>query len=104
MKQYFTWRHTVMGMTILLMATGCTTTAPMLEEPQTVPSHNVYNQPVIQETPIQNSDSVLFKQGHRDGCTTAHGKYTKDRTLFNTEQDYNDGWFAGRQKCQKHAI
>ena len=104
MKRYFTWKHTVLGLTALLLTTGCTSTAPTVPAPQTVPVHNVYDQPLIQGSEEPRVETALFKQGRTDGCKTANGKYTKDRTLFNSEQDYHEGWFAGRQKCQKHAI
>lgn len=44
--------------------------------------------------------SPIYQQGIRDGCTTAKGKYKKSHTLFNYDQNYNDGWFLGRNKCR----
>ena len=46
-------------------------------------------------------DSPGYKAGYQDGCTTAHGEYTKDHELFRNDRDYCDGWFAGRSGCQK---
>ncbi len=46
-----------------------------------------------------NSDPN-FRAGYQDGCTTAHGEYTKDSKLFNADKNYYDGWFAGRSACQ----
>ena len=43
--------------------------------------------------------SANYQQGIADGCTTSKGKYTKSHTLFNNSQDYNDGWFLGRNRC-----
>jgi hypothetical protein len=44
-----------------------------------------------------------YKQGIRDGCTTAKGVYKKSHKLFNNDQHYNDGWFLGRNRC-KHLL
>ena len=38
-----------------------------------------------------------------DGCITAKGTYKKSHTLFNNDQEYNDGWFLGRNRC-KHLL
>jgi hypothetical protein len=43
--------------------------------------------------------SPALKQGVADGCETSKGYYTKNHTLFNTETDYNTGWFLGRRRC-----
>lgn len=47
--------------------------------------------------------SPNYQQGIIDGCTTAKGTYKKSHTLFNNDDDYNDGWFLGRNKC-KHLL
>ena len=47
--------------------------------------------------------SANYQQGIMDGCTTSKGKYTKSHTLFNNDQNYNDGWFLGRNRC-KHLL
>ncbi len=49
--------------------------------------------------------SDLFKEGIEDGCTTAKGDYKKSHTKFNDESDYDykDGWFLGRNRC-KHLL
>ena len=47
--------------------------------------------------------SATFKKGIEDGCITAKGEYQKSHTLFKTDQDYNDGWFLGRNRC-KHLL
>ena len=44
-----------------------------------------------------------FKQGIEDGCTTAKGDYEKSHWLFNNNNDYNNGWFLGRNRC-KHLL
>jgi hypothetical protein len=44
-----------------------------------------------------------YKQGIVDGCTTAKGTYKKSHTLFNNDQNYNNGWFLGRNRC-KHLL
>ena len=46
-------------------------------------------------------DSPGYKAGYQDGCTTAHGEYTKNHELFKNDRDYYDGWFAGRSGCQE---
>ena len=47
--------------------------------------------------------SANYQQGIADGCTTAKGAYRKSHTLFNNDQNYNDGWFLGRNRC-KHLL
>ena len=47
--------------------------------------------------------SANYQQGIADGCTTAKGEYRKSHTLFNNDQNYNDGWFLGRNRC-KHLL
>jgi len=44
--------------------------------------------------------SPNYQQGIMDGCITAKGRYQKSHTLFNNDQDYNDGWFLGRNRCR----
>jgi len=44
--------------------------------------------------------SEPYKDGVIAGCKTAKGNYKKDHESFNTIKDYNDGWFAGRRRCQ----
>ena len=44
-----------------------------------------------------------YKKGIRDGCTTAKGTYKKSHWLFNNNNDYNNGWFLGRNRC-KHLL
>lgn len=45
--------------------------------------------------------TMHYKEGIQDGCNTAKGIYTKDHWLFNNSNDYNHGWFLGRNKCRK---
>jgi hypothetical protein len=48
------------------------------------------------------------KEGIRDGCLTAKGRYTKDHYLFNQplyskkhyKNSYRYGWYLGRHKCK----
>ena len=47
--------------------------------------------------------SANYQQGIADGCTTSKGVYTKSHTLFNNDQNYNNGWFLGRNRC-KHLL
>ncbi len=44
--------------------------------------------------------SANYQQGIADGCTTSKGVYTKSHTLFNNDQNYNNGWFLGRNRCR----
>ena len=44
-----------------------------------------------------------YQYGIADGCTTSKGIYTKSHTLFNNDQNYNNGWFLGRNRC-KHLL
>ncbi len=48
---------------------------------------------------IPDNMSESFKKGMEDGCLTATGEYTKNSNLFNSNEDYKNGWFAGRSKC-----
>ncbi len=41
-----------------------------------------------------------YQKGIVDGCTTSKGTYTKSHTLFNDDQNYNNGWFLGRNRCR----
>ncbi len=41
-----------------------------------------------------------YQQGITDGCTTSKGRYTKSHTRFNNDQNYNHGWFLGRNRCR----
>jgi len=43
--------------------------------------------------------SQTLKEGVEDGCETSKGYYKKNHTLFNTDTDYNTGWFLGRSRC-----
>jgi len=46
-----------------------------------------------------NAETPGFKTGSNDGCATAGGAYTKNSNAFKNDQDYQDGWFYGRKKC-----
>jgi hypothetical protein len=48
--------------------------------------------------------SSFYKQGIRDGCSTAKGIYTKSHILFKQEADYYKGWFLGRNRCKDQYI
>ncbi len=48
---------------------------------------------------IPENMSESFKKGMEDGCNTAKGEYTKNSDSFNSDEDYKNGWFAGRSKC-----
>jgi hypothetical protein len=43
---------------------------------------------------------VDFRQGVRDGCKTADGYYTKNHTLFKSNESYRVGWEDGRIQCK----
>jgi len=45
--------------------------------------------------------TMHYKDGIKDGCNTARGIYTKSHWLFKNSNDYNNGWFLGRNKCKK---
>ena len=47
---------------------------------------------------IENK-SPSFQNGAKAGCATANGEYTKNHEAFNSDMDYQNGWFYGRQKC-----
>jgi len=41
-----------------------------------------------------------YRKGVQDGCHTSDGDYTKNHTLFKTENDYRAGWEHGRMHCK----
>ena len=41
-----------------------------------------------------------YIQGVKDGCRTESGNYTKNHTLFDSENDYHVGWEHGRLHCK----
>ena len=43
--------------------------------------------------------SPSFQNGATAGCETAKGAYTKDHDAFNSDMEYQEGWFYGRKKC-----
>ena len=43
--------------------------------------------------------SETLKEGVRDGCETSKGHYKKKHEFFNSDTDYNTGWFLGRSRC-----
>ena len=45
--------------------------------------------------------TMHYKDGIKDGCNTARGSYKKQHWLFKNSNDYNNGWFWGRNKCSK---
>jgi len=47
---------------------------------------------------IENK-SPSFQNGAKAGCATANGEYTKNHEAFNSDMEYQNGWFHGRQKC-----
>jgi len=66
----------VIGSFVLILLNGCTGTTP---------------QPVVK--------SESFMLGHKDGCATATGEYTKNSDAFRTDKAYYEGWFDGRKNC-----
>ena len=51
-----------------------------------------------------SSKSNIYKKAFQDGCTTAEEKYTKNHHLFKNNQEYYNGWFAGRQYCEHYPL
>ena len=43
---------------------------------------------------------VNFRKGVRDACKTADGYYTKNHTLFKSNEGYRIGWEEGRLQCK----
>ncbi len=41
-----------------------------------------------------------FKQGVRDGCTTAEGRFRRNYSRSAASADYRTGWEAGRAQCR----
>ena len=42
----------------------------------------------------------LYQKGIKDGCKTAKGFYRKSHQAFNESNEYNNGWFLGRNRCR----
>ena len=59
-----------------------------------------YNSYVYQGIDFGSNRNETFKKGVRDACRTADGHYTKNHTLFNSDESYNVGWKDGRLKCK----
>ena len=57
-----------------LLFTACTSSAPVVQSPS-------------------------FNSGSQDGCATAKGTYIKNSHSFKNDKEYQDGWYAGRKKC-----
>ena len=39
------------------------------------------------------------QKGIIDGCKTAKGTYNKNHTLFQNNNNYQEAWFIGRNRC-----
>jgi hypothetical protein len=44
--------------------------------------------------------SATFKQGVRDGCSTAEGRFRRDYSISSTSGEYREGWDLGRAYCK----
>ena len=77
----------------LLYLTGCS------PEKKPVPENGYYHSNIY----FGKNFSANYQQGIADGCSTSKGVYTKSHTLFNNDQNYNNGWFLGRNRC-KHLL
>jgi len=44
--------------------------------------------------------SAQYKEGVRDGCHTANGRFHKNYSLSKSSIDYAQGWDAGRATCK----
>jgi len=44
--------------------------------------------------------SYDFQNGFHSGCETGKGNYSKNRELFNSNSQYNEGWFLGVAQCR----
>ena len=40
-----------------------------------------------------------YKKGIKAGCQSAKGNYSKNHYLFKNNNEYNNGWFIGRNRC-----
>ena len=91
-------RHTmiILVTATLLTLTGCSNTAPQLEE----------NIPITSSDFVYNGHNFgpnrteMYKKGVIDGCKTSNGDYTKDHSRFKSDIDYHDGWEHGRLHCK----
>lgn len=93
-----------------LIISGCTpSTTPQPTAPSVPTQNTIQTQPeAIQATTVEretvdlSQKSPAFHSGMNDGCATAKGKYSKDSARYNSDTQYNEGWFYGRRSCQPH--
>ena len=41
-----------------------------------------------------------YRKGVRDGCDSMRGRWHKDHDRFKHDQNYRDGWRAGKRRCR----
>jgi hypothetical protein len=84
---------TILSMSTISLFTACT------PNPVPVSKGGYYHNDVYFGANLSEN----YKNGIVDGCTTAKGTYQKSHELFNNNNDYNSGWFLGRNRC-KHLL
>lgn len=118
MKKYFSMRTSLLLFSLSGLALtlgGCTSSNGIKPEPtpsvSIQPSTQAISHPQPEAAPVTpvkkeqvdlSQKSQSFIDGKNDGCATAKGRYTKDSARYNSNSQYNEGWFYGRRSCQAH--
>ena len=85
---------------LLVIATSFFSLTGCSKEKAPIPETGYYHSGIY----FGKNFSANYQQGIADGCTTAKGEYRKSHTLFNNDQNYNDGWFLGRNRCKDQLV
>ncbi len=97
--------RSVLALTVSLLLGGCSMST--WYNPATGGKQGGVSSSVSAPAPVSSSDlaskTPAFREGYQDGCATAHGDYTKDSKRFNSDSQYQQGWFAGRSGCQNRS-
>jgi hypothetical protein len=77
------------GLLLSMLFTACTSSSP-----------RTYNNYIYNNINFGSNRNASFKMGVQDACKTANGDYTKNHTLFNSNESYKIGWESGRLHCK----
>ena len=92
-------RSLVVGVALVVLASGCATTAAGPGDGRAAPT------PANVEPPAPNVNlsgfPLPYRQGYADGCASAGGAERKDTTRFAADGNYRTGWQDGLAICRK---
>jgi len=74
---------------------GCSQKAQELTPPEQIQRETTNN---FENELLDKSQS--FKDGFRDGCASAKGTLFQDEGRFLSDEEYNEGWYRGKKRCQ----